>query len=433
MAIENSITFGGVNSADFGIYISGEGVFNAPQRDVEMIEIPGRNGEFALDNGRFKNIEVSYPAFNFEPDDYDSFVQNLSDFRNAICSLRGYQRLTDTFHPDEYREAVYIGGLEIKPVKYNTASEFTIVFDCKPQRWLTSGETEVAVDSGDTLTNPTLFESSPLLEVTGYGTIEFNGYDIRLDDASVGEVEVISQGTTTATNSAYIDMVNTPLVNNGDTISLSLSVNATMRPKPSGGAPTDVNQIASVVDSLSGTVTNYRIKRAAYGIPIRYLVLSTTYPTLEFEFGTSSTVVNKTTVVGDLLPRSGSAVTFAHQYLETTVSYDATNNRIHIQIECGADSGESEYFTNPPSAQGFDSTTLNYNATADSTKTYLGNPTYIDCDIGEAYRVDGTEVTSLNAYIDLGSDLPTLAPGTNTVTYDNTITELNIAPRWWKI
>ena len=115
----NSITFGGVNSADFGIYISGEGVFNAPKRDVEMIKIPGRNGEFALDNGRFENIEVTYPAFNFEPDDYDTFMQNLSDFRNAICAQRGYQRLTDTFHPDEYRMATYIGGLEIKPVKYS--------------------------------------------------------------------------------------------------------------------------------------------------------------------------------------------------------------------------------------------------------------------------------------------------------------------------
>lgn len=141
----NSITFGGVNSADFGIYISGEGVFNAPKRDVEMIKIPGRNGEFALDNGRFENIEVTYPAFNFEPDDYDTFMQNLSDFRNAICAQRGYQRLTDTFHPDEYRMATYIGGLEIKPVKYNTASEFNIVFDCKPQRWLASGETAVTI------------------------------------------------------------------------------------------------------------------------------------------------------------------------------------------------------------------------------------------------------------------------------------------------
>lgn len=145
MAIRNSITFGGVNSADFGIYISGEGVFNAPERDVEMIEIPGRNGELALDKGRFRNIEVTYPAFNFEPNDYDTFAQNLSDFRNAICSQIGYQRLTDTFHPGEYRMATYISGLEINPIKYNTASEFELVFNCKPQRYLTSGEEPITI------------------------------------------------------------------------------------------------------------------------------------------------------------------------------------------------------------------------------------------------------------------------------------------------
>lgn len=144
MAIDNSITFGGINSADFGIYISGEGVFNAPQRDVEMISVPGRNGAIALDRGRFQNIEVTYPAFNYEAD-YDTFQQQLSDFRNAICAQKGYNRLSDTFHPDEYRMATYLSGLEVKPIKYNTASEFNIVFNCKPQRYLTSGEEEIDV------------------------------------------------------------------------------------------------------------------------------------------------------------------------------------------------------------------------------------------------------------------------------------------------
>ena len=54
MAImRHSIIFGGVDSADYGIYISGEGVFNAPRRDVEMAAIPGRNGDLALDHGRY--------------------------------------------------------------------------------------------------------------------------------------------------------------------------------------------------------------------------------------------------------------------------------------------------------------------------------------------------------------------------------------------
>ena len=150
--MQNSIIFGGVDSADYGIYIGGEGTFNAPKRDVEMISIPGRNGAFALDKGRFENIEVEYSAFNYE-ENLATFAQQLSDFRNALCSVKGYAVLSDTFHPDEYRMAAYIDGLEIDPISYNTASQFTLRFNCMPQRYLTSGENEITVADGDTITN----------------------------------------------------------------------------------------------------------------------------------------------------------------------------------------------------------------------------------------------------------------------------------------
>ena len=63
----------------------------------------------------------------------------------------------------------------------------------------------------------------------------------------------------------------------------------------------------------------------------------------------------------------------------------------------------------------------------------LGHPTYVDCDLGECYVVDSGTVISLNQHIDLGSQLPTLATGENEVTYDDTITQLDIQPRWWKV
>ena len=72
-------------------------------------------------------------------------------------------------------------------------------------------------------------------------------------------------------------------------------------------------------------------------------------------------------------------------------------------------------------------------AIADSTKSYLGHPTYIDCESGEAYKVENDTYYSLNRYIALGSDLPTLAPGTNTFEVDNTITDLKVTPRWWRL
>ena len=66
-----------------------------------------------------------------------------------------------------------------------------------------------------------------------------------------------------------------------------------------------------------------------------------------------------------------------------------------------------------------------------STATAYGHPTIIDCDLGEAYTENNGNVSSLNAYIDLGSDLPVLAPGANTFTVDNTITSLKVIPRWF--
>ena len=202
----NSITFGGINSADYGIYIGGEGTFNAPERDVEMVTVPGRNGNLIIDKGRFQNIEVKYSAFTQEPD-LATFAANLEAFRNAIASQKGYQRLADSFHPDEYRMATFRSGLEINPIKYNTASEFEIVFDCKPQRFLTSGEAEISLASGGTVTNPTLFDSQPRFRVRGYGSIVVNGETTTIEYKPYGNV-LLSNGFTSKQSVAWLDQGN---------------------------------------------------------------------------------------------------------------------------------------------------------------------------------------------------------------------------------
>ena len=70
---------------------------------------------------------------------------------------------------------------------------------------------------------------------------------------------------------------------------------------------------------------------------------------------------------------------------------------------------------------------------ANSSASILGHPTYIDCELGDAYKIESGEIISLNSKVVLGSDMPVLAPGSNKITFDNTITDLKIAPRWWRI
>lgn len=181
VALNNSFTFGGVNSANYGIFIDGGGVFNAPERDVTLVSIPGRSGQLVMDNGRFENIEVTYSAFIDGRDD-GTIRDRIQSFRNAIGALRGYQRLEDTYNPDEYRQALFIGGLEVDPVVYQTGGEFEITFNCKPQRWLKSGEHLTTIPDGATLTNPTLFDAKPLIRIIGRtGTLEIGGATIEVD------------------------------------------------------------------------------------------------------------------------------------------------------------------------------------------------------------------------------------------------------------
>lgn len=185
-AIFNSLIFGGVNSADYGIYITGEAVYNAPERAVETVSVPGRNGTIVIDQGHWNNIQVTYPAGTFGKSQAE-FREAVSAFRNAVLSQLGYQRLTDTYHPDEYRMAVYVSGLEVDPTHYGSAGEFKLKFDCKPQRWLTSGEQEITVGewgetetaTGETVTieNPNGNLSLKSLNVAIEPVQNLNGYD----------------------------------------------------------------------------------------------------------------------------------------------------------------------------------------------------------------------------------------------------------------
>ena len=170
MGLLNHLIYDGVESRDFGVFISGEGVFDAPARRGEMISIPGRNGSLFMDEGVFENITVEYPAFigtGYE----ELFRTKIGDLRSALSSRGNYKRLTDTYHPDEFRLGVFREGLEVDPQHITRAGGFTLKFDCKPQRFLISGEDPVIFTANGSITNPTLFASSPMIKVTGNGTV----------------------------------------------------------------------------------------------------------------------------------------------------------------------------------------------------------------------------------------------------------------------
>ena len=173
--MRNWFTLDGKSSKDFGVYISGLNTFGAAERDQTKVEVVGRNGDLTIDNGRYRNVSVVYPAFI-----YDGFKENVAAFRNFLLSKKSYTRLEDTYHPDEYRLAKFAGAFNAEVVANLVAGEFNLTFDCYPQRFLKRGEQDYEFTSAGAIRNDTDQVALPLVRVYGDGTVTINGITITI-------------------------------------------------------------------------------------------------------------------------------------------------------------------------------------------------------------------------------------------------------------
>lgn len=176
--MRNYFTIENTNSTTFGVYISGQGTFKAPARSLNMLSIPGKDGDLIGFGSRLENGTLTYPAFI-----YANFDSNIAALRAFLQSMDGYKKLVDTYHPNEYRMVYYSGPFEPSVENNNKVGSFDITFGCKPQRYLTSGDTVRTFTAAGTINNPTRFNAKPLIRVYGTGTVGIGSQTITISQA----------------------------------------------------------------------------------------------------------------------------------------------------------------------------------------------------------------------------------------------------------
>lgn len=176
------LTYNGKSSSDFGIRIAYRPSREIAEKDYEIVHVPGRNGDIAFFNGSYKNVtrtyNVSFPVTS-------SFTDQANEITSWLSSANGYVRLEDSYEPDYYRMAIFKDATQIYSA-LDTAGQMDISFECKPQRFLKSGDNRIGIyTSGVVITNPTNYPSSPLINITGgNGTISFGGKNIIVGTSS---------------------------------------------------------------------------------------------------------------------------------------------------------------------------------------------------------------------------------------------------------
>lgn len=178
------ITFNGIASSTKGIVVEHFPNYETPERDYDVIHVPGKNGDILIDKGSYKNVTRSYDiAIGDRSKNFDEIANDISEW---LHSASGYARLEDSYEPLYFRLAMYEESGMIENI-LNHAGRTTVSFNCKPQRFLKTGE---QAKPAGTLTNPTGFTALPIITVrgSGSGVLRVGAYTVTISSISTSIV-----------------------------------------------------------------------------------------------------------------------------------------------------------------------------------------------------------------------------------------------------
>lgn len=447
--MRNYFILDGVDSRDFGVYISGQGTFSAPQKAYQFYNIPGRNGALLGNEHRLENINVSYEAFI-----YSNFDENIAAFRTFLVSLNGYKKLTDSYHPDEFRMAVYEGPFEPKVTKMNDAGSFVITFSCKPQRFLFSGDTEYSLLSGQISGNPVYTEISDItpsslsiainVPYANASNIDINPKAYQTASKVILKIDGSTIWQKTLANPSTI-VAATVTPQSGATITkVAENLPATGWVKLTGYGSVytvDYNAGGNVLAcnfmklyEWTGSITTGRIyyDSTNYKIILAAPANLTTLSAFENWYGN---IKNKQFVVQKSSTLSWSDTVTLTSGEELTAFVTVSGSQVKTVATISATVTGSNTLENPTAFPSKPLIRLYGNGTATvngQTITVTNSTVYvdIDCDIMDCYEgsTNRNNDVAFSTY-----DFPELKVGTNTFLAGTGITGIRVTPRWWRV
>lgn len=186
-----TIIYNGISTKDVGIIVETFPDREYPEREIDFVHVPGRDGDIAQDLGSYKNVTRTY-NIAILADDEHPFQYIAAKISKWLHSGIGYCRLEDSYEPEVYRMAAYVEGSNVTSL-LRQAGRATINFNCKPQRYLKSGESSMFAYGNYTLENPTDQYAKPLIKIntgSGEGTVTINDIVITLGSDLNGEIYI---------------------------------------------------------------------------------------------------------------------------------------------------------------------------------------------------------------------------------------------------
>ena len=166
----------GIDARSAGIQLQAPIQFSEAVPVVEAQTIPGRNGDLIWETGSYENRGASASCFCLQKD-VEKAVSSAGRF---LMGKKGYRRLETSDDPDHF----WLARVENSPaldMRVRTLSPFDISFDCKPQRFLKSGEHSFEITEVGFIFNQYGQTALPLISVYGNGAGELTIGDCTVE------------------------------------------------------------------------------------------------------------------------------------------------------------------------------------------------------------------------------------------------------------
>lgn len=174
-------TFGGKSSDEFHLTVERLPTITAPEKRYTTITVPGRNGDLHREENAFRNYIQPYECWFRSP--CAAAPEAAHAIKEWLLGSRGVQILRDSYDPNYFRKAVYLGPMDMERL-LNEYGRCVIQFSCQPQAFLCSGEQAVAFSAAGVLRNPTAFSALPMIKIYGAdaGTVTVGNVTVKIQE-----------------------------------------------------------------------------------------------------------------------------------------------------------------------------------------------------------------------------------------------------------
>ena len=171
-----SVTFNNISTTELGILVEVFPDYEIPERSMDIVSVPGRNGDIIIDHGTYKNVNRVYRFAKPCDAIYPTPAAAARVISNWLMAPHGYRRLQDSYDGDRfdhyYRDAYFKGGVTVSNIN-NDAGRLACTFVCKPQRFAIIETLPTCTNQSQyvfSLWNRHPYDANPIITITANTT-----------------------------------------------------------------------------------------------------------------------------------------------------------------------------------------------------------------------------------------------------------------------